>query len=61
VRSCTIDVGIMHYRDLNALIREKILEGCAEIVLEATGLKLRVLGPEGSVQGAPRGEGTPAG
>ena len=32
--TCTIDVGIMHYRDLNALIREKILEGCAEIMLE---------------------------
>jgi exopolyphosphatase/guanosine-5'-triphosphate,3'-diphosphate pyrophosphatase len=37
------------------------LRSCAEIVLEATGLKLRVLGPEGAVQGAPRGEGTPAG
>jgi exopolyphosphatase/guanosine-5'-triphosphate,3'-diphosphate pyrophosphatase len=37
------------------------LRSCAEIVLEATGLQLRVLGPEGSVQGAPRGEGTPAG
>ena len=37
------------------------LRSCAEIVLEATGLKLMVLGPEGSVQGAPRGEGMPAG
>lgn len=49
----------MHYRDLNALIRERILEGCAEIVLEDVtgqryigagldaGVKIRVRGVPG--------------
>jgi NADPH-dependent glutamate synthase beta subunit-like oxidoreductase/glutamate synthase domain-containing protein 3/Pyruvate/2-oxoacid:ferredoxin oxidoreductase delta subunit len=34
VTSCTIDVGTMHYRELNSLIRDRILEGCSEISLE---------------------------